>query len=90
MQEKVTELDKFLRDNYITKAASALHIDKVKCEVDKNYKRIEDHQSELQKLQKEIKDLAKVSATKTETKDIRAQIENLCKYEDLEILYNKV
>lgn len=90
MTEKVSELDKFLRDNYITKTFYSLYNDKLKTELDKVNEKVTSQQGEIDKLQKELKVLSKSSATKTDIKSIQSQMENLCKYEDLNILYNKV
>jgi len=57
MTEKVSDLDKFLRNNYLTKSIHIMNIDKLKGEIEKLKKQIESNKENSEKIAKNLKDL---------------------------------
>lgn len=57
MNSRVDELDKFLRDTYVTKSTHALKTDKIKTEIGKTNGNIDSLRENIEILQKGLKEL---------------------------------
>lgn len=90
VNKNLSDLEAFVKENYITTSVHTTTVDKQKSDHNKLLNKTEKLQASHEKLQKDHRDLLNISARKTDIKNLQEQVDKLCKYEDLKILYNKV
>jgi len=87
---RIDQVELDLHQNFITKPSFHLFWEKQKTEFTKTNAEIEIQKEYLQRVETEMRNLTTISAKNTDIKSIKQKMENLCKYEDLKALYNKV
>lgn len=90
MNEKVTQLDKFMRDNFIMKTLFHKYHDIHGKTITKMSHSIDELEGYAKRLDREIIDVKSNTVSKKDIRAVRQEITGLCKYDDLKDLYNKV